>query len=120
MRYHFHEWLAVVFIYHSFGYFSLVEQHEFKILVRKQATLKRILSPNVLELVLNHSSSFGKVQCPDLFCYSPDFSDCFFFCEVKGPKDKIREPQARFFEEFTRLSGKGIRLIRFRTSAKGS
>jgi hypothetical protein len=30
MRYHFHEWLAAVLIFHTYGYLSLIEQYEFK------------------------------------------------------------------------------------------
>ncbi len=112
MRLHFHEWLAAVLLFHTYGYLSLVEQYEFKAQERKQTLLKRILPPDVLALVMDHSKNFGRVQCPDLLVYSPDFSN-WFFCEVKGPRDRLREPQIRFFEELARVSGKEIRVVRF-------
>ena len=114
MRLHFHEWLAAVLLYHSYGYLSLVEQYEFKIQERKQQVIKRLLPSEVYNLVTDHSLSFGKVQCPDLLVYSQDLSD-WFFCEVKGPRDRLRESQTRFFEELARVSNKEIRVVRFRT-----
>ncbi len=119
MRLHFHEWLAAVLIFHTYGYLSLIEQYEFKIQERKQKLLEHILPIDVLTLVMNHSLKFGKVQCPDLLSYSPDFSD-WFFCEVKGPQDRLRESQIRFFEELAIVSGKEIRIVRFRISASAS
>src|SRR6266481_4098460 len=35
MRLHFHEWLAAVLIFHTYGYLSLIEQYEFKAQKRK-------------------------------------------------------------------------------------
>jgi len=113
MRLHFHEWLAAVLIFHTYGYLSLIEQYEFKVQVRKQTLLKRILPADILALVMDHSLTFGKVQCPDLLSYSPDFSE-WFFCEVKGPRDRLKESQSRFFQELARVSGKEIRIVRFR------
>ncbi|MBI5943183.1 MAG: VRR-NUC domain-containing protein [Chloroflexi bacterium] len=115
MRLHFHEWLAAVLLFQSYGYLSLVEQYEFKAQQRKQAVIKRLLPSNVFELVTNHNDAFGKVQCPDLLCFSPDYSD-WFFCEVKGPRDRLRESQIRFFDELERVSGKKIRVIRFQSA----
>jgi hypothetical protein len=44
MRYHFHEWLAAVLIFHTYGYLSLIEQYEFKAAhERKQAVMKLLL-----------------------------------------------------------------------------
>ena len=114
MRYHFHEWLAAVLIFNTYGYYSLIESYEYAIQARKRKIIERILPHDVLSLVTNHRASFGAVQCPDLFTYSPDESD-WFFCEVKGPKDKLREKPKRFFEELARVSGKEIRLVQFRS-----
>jgi len=43
--------------------------------------------------------------------YKPDFSD-WFFCEVKGGKDRLREEQKNRFEILSALSGKPIYLIK--------
>lgn len=112
MRYHFHEWLAAVLIFHAYGYLSLIEQYEFKAHKRKQAVAKCLLPPEVFTLVTDHKRCFSGVQCPDLLCYSRDCSD-WFFCEVKGPRDRLRESQLRFFGELKRVSGKEIRVVRF-------
>jgi hypothetical protein len=114
---HFFEWLAAVLIYQSFGYLSLLQQYEFKEHRRKQAVLRELLAPEVFALVTHHKHPkrlpFGDVQCPDLLVYAPDRSD-WFFCEVKGPRDRLREVQAAFFHALSDTSGKDIRLVRFR------
>lgn len=114
MKLHFHEWLAAVLLYQTYGYLSLVEQYEFPAQTRKRMIIKRLLPSKVYELITDHSQSFGKVQCPNLLVYSPDFAN-WFFCEVKGPHDRLRETQIRFFEELARVSEKQINVIRFRT-----
>ena len=116
LGYHFHEWLAAVLLYHSFGYFSLIEQYQFKKHKRKQAVLKELTQPNVIEFMGYHPE-FGRVQCPDLLVYKPDMSD-WYFCEVKGPKDRLREDQIKFFHELSQVSKKGIRVVEFITLPK--
>jgi hypothetical protein len=110
---HFFEWLAAVLIYQSFGYLSLLQQYEFKAHRRKQAVLRELLAPEVFALVTHHRAQYGAVQCPDLLVYAPDRSD-WFFCEVKGPRDRLREVQAAYFRALSDASGKDIRLVRFR------
>jgi hypothetical protein len=56
------------------------------------------------------------VQCPDLFVYSQGYSD-WFFCEVKGPRDKISETQKKFYEALEKLAERPINIIRFRQSS---
>jgi hypothetical protein len=73
---------------------SLIEQYEFKAYGRKREVVKRLLPPEVFTLVTDHKPCFGGVQCPDLLTYSPDYSD-WFFCEVKGPGDRLQKSQLR-------------------------
>ncbi|HET9401552.1 MAG TPA: VRR-NUC domain-containing protein [Candidatus Acidoferrales bacterium] len=116
MRYHFHEWLAAVLIFHTYGYLSLIEQYEFKVQARKREVIKCTLPPAVFNFVTDHKQKFQGVQCPDLFVYAPDCSD-WFFCEVKGPTDDISKTQELFFDELAEVSGgKAVRIIRFRTA----
>jgi hypothetical protein len=115
LGYHFYEWLAAVLIFHTYGYLSLIEQCEFEKHKRKQEVIKRLLPPEVFTLVTDHEPRFGRAQCPDLLSYSPDYSD-WFFCEVKGPDDELRQSPLRFFEELARISGKQIRVMRFQTA----
>jgi len=116
MGYHFHEWLAAVLLYHTYGYFSLIEKYEFKAHKHKQRLLRDLLELNVVEFIHDHPE-FGNVQCPDLLVYKPDHSD-WFFCEVKGPTDRLREVQIQFFHKLMGLSGKDILLVEFIHLAK--
>lgn len=111
MGYHFYEWLAAVLIYHSFGFYSLVEQYQFKNHHNKMEKLARLTNSELIEFMRSHPD-FGNVQCPDLLVYEPDYSD-WFFCEVKGPKDRLRESQVEFFEALKSLSSKPIKVVEF-------
>jgi hypothetical protein len=113
MRYHFFEWLAAVVLYQTTGYLSLVEQYEFPSHQRKRTILQRVVPPDLLEFITDHSIPYGHVQCPDLLVYSPDFSD-WFFCEVKGPRDTLSQPQRQFFHALAERSGKQIAILRFK------
>ena len=115
MRYHFFEWLAAVMLYHTHGSLSLVEQYEKPGHKRKQDILSRIVPPDVFDLITNHESNFGGVQCPDLLVYAPDFSD-WFFCEVKGDRDTLKPEPRRFFEVLEKASRKSVRLIDFKVA----
>ena len=44
--------------------------------------------------------------------YARDLSD-WFFCEVKGPRDRLRPEQKRKFEALAAASGKPVRLLHF-------
>jgi len=113
LNYHFLEWLAAIILHDSFGFYSLVEQYEFKSHMRKQNVLREILSEELFELVTNHKTRFAGVQCPDLFVYSPDYSD-WFFCEVKGPRDRLRNVQIKYFNALSDMAQKPIRVIQFK------
>lgn len=109
--YHFHEWLAAILLYQSTGYLSLIESYEFKIQKRKQNILIQLLPENVLSTVREITKE-QKVQCPDLLCFKSDLSD-WFFCEVKGPNDKVREVQQQQFQRLVDVSGKKIQVVKF-------
>lgn len=108
---HFHEWLAAVLVYHTYGYFSLVEKYQFKNHKKKQAILKDLAQPDIIKFMEYHPE-FGNTQCPDLLVYKPDKSE-WFFCEVKGPNDRLRDEQVAFFHELARVSEKHIRMVEF-------
>jgi len=106
-NYHFFEWLGAIIIYETIGYLSLVEKYQFKNHKRKTEVLLKVFSgkfPN---------SIFEKgVQCPDLFCYSLDYQD-YFFCEIKGLTDRVRNEQKSYFDRLQTLTGKEIYLLKF-------
>ena len=111
--YHFYEWLAAILIYHSTGYLSLIEKYQSENHKHKKEILRAINSP-----LLNHAlllrDNDRAVVCPDLLVYSPDFSD-WFFCEVKGGKDRVRKTQEQDHRALYNLIRRPIRLIYFKT-----
>jgi len=56
---------------------------------------------------------------PDLFVYRME-TKSWFFCEVKGPGDRIRKNQEKWIADFSNdvhgrcISGKRIRVLRLR------
>lgn len=112
-NYHFFEWLAAVLLYQSLGFSSLVEQYEFKVHKRKRDILQQVLTHDMFELVTNHKNQFTGVQSPDLFVYSPDYSE-WFFCEVKGPRDKLTNTQKVYFKALSETSKKPVRIVQFK------
>ena len=47
--------------------------------------------------------------------YAEDLSD-WFFCEVKGARDRLRDEQIRKFGLLAGMTSKPVRLIEFRLS----
>lgn len=119
LGYHFFEWLAAVTLYECMGLLSLVEQYEYKSHQRKQALLSKIISRETLALIRDHKLDFGQVQCPDLLVFAPDYSE-WFFCEVKGPGDYLRNNQIKFFEALEQAGGQPVRTIRFQRFRKNA
>lgn len=100
-RYHFLEWLSAVLLFESTGYCSLVEKYTAISHPHKLNRLRKCIPPN-LESWLSQNQS-GQ---PDLFVYSTDHND-WYFCEVKGPADKLRPNQLDWthrLQEFLRSS----------------
>ena len=110
--YHFFEWLGAIILYQTLGFYSLVEQYEFKAHKRKREVLRETLPEDVFNLVTNHKRSFAGTQSPDLFAYSPDYSK-WLFCEVKGPGDRMTNIQMKYFEALSEAARKPILVIRF-------
>ena len=113
LGYHFFEWLAAIILYQTFGFYCLVEQYEFKAHKRKREILRMLLSEDLFNLAINHTKHFPGVQGPDLFVYSPDYSE-WFFCEVKGPGDRLSNVQVRYFNALSEITQKPIHIIRFK------
>ena len=110
--YHFHEWLSAIVLYHTTGYLSLVEAFQFENHPRKRAVFKKFASKEVADFVFDSDEPPG-AQCPDLALYKPDFSD-WFFCEVKGPRDRLSQTQRDYFEELASVSQKSVRILKLR------
>jgi VRR-NUC domain-containing protein len=112
LGYHFGEWLAAIVLHHATGYLSLVSKYEFRKHRRKQEVVERLLSPEP-RAALSDRTEHGRAQAPDLLMYAADFSD-WFFCEVKGPRDRLGAEQEKKFEALANMSGKPVHLLRLR------
>ncbi len=112
LGYHFYEWLAAIVLHHATGYLSLVSKYEFAKHRRKQEIIKQLLPADILP-ILRDRTEHGRAQPPDLLMYAPDFSD-WFFCEVKGPGDRLRPEQLTKFEALAKLGGKPVRLLQLK------
>lgn len=111
LGYHYYEWFSAILLFHTTGFLSLVEAYAYKSHPRKRKILESLVTGETLDFITSRGIS-SVTQCPDLLVYSANFRD-WFFCEVKGPRDRLRESQIQFFEELTRVSRKEIRVVRF-------
>lgn len=112
LGYHFFEWLAAILLFHTQGLSSLVEQYTFPSHDRKRELIERMCDPKSVEFLLSRGKG-SLVQCPDLLVYRPDLSD-WFFCEVKGPRDRLQDKQVVLFRELKAVTGKEVFVVEFR------
>jgi len=111
LGYHYFEWFAAVLLFHTKGFYSLIEAYAYKSHERKSKIIESLVSGDALGLI--RSSGISSVtQCPDLFLYKPDRSE-WFFCEIKGPQDFLRERQINYFKDLEKISGKKVHIVRF-------
>lgn len=90
---HFCEWYAAKIVHELTGFYVLVEKAEVPSHEHKAAVLKKLMPQGHIDFIYQlNKPYFGSSQCPDLLVYAPDFSD-WYFCEVKGPGDSVREIQ---------------------------
>ncbi|MGA3116960.1 MAG: VRR-NUC domain-containing protein [Syntrophobacteraceae bacterium] len=102
---HFFEWFAAVHLYETTGWLSLVESYQFKIQKWKRNVLQKLGASELLEFFDSQGKAgFGRRQAPDLLVYAPDLSE-FYFCEVKGPKDRLRPVQIEYFRAMAKAAG---------------
>lgn len=106
--YHFFEWLGAIQIYEDLKWLSLIEKYQFKNHPIQREIFNRIVPEKVFETIVSSKAA----QAPDLFVYSQDKSD-WFFCEVKGLRDRVSKNQAQFFREIESVSKKEIFLLKF-------
>lgn len=111
---HYFEWAAARHLHAQNGWYVLVAKYEFRNHKRKRAIVERMLTPAVLEVVRGRTP--GRAQAPDLLVYAPDESD-FYFCEVKGPGDTLRDAQLQKFARLAALTRKRVRILRCKLQA---
>jgi hypothetical protein len=112
---HYFEWLAAIRIYEDLGYLSLVEKYQFRRHRRKYEIFQALVPKEAVTLLA--SRFLGARQAPDLLCYAPDKAD-WFFCEVKGGHDRMRDTQSTTFALLERMTSKQVRLITFKEVRK--
>jgi hypothetical protein len=110
LGYHFFEWMAAIAVFEWTGYRVLVKKYHLRRHERKVEIFRRLVPERVYRLFAQ-PRRFGKTQGPDLFVYNRNRD--WFFCEVKGPRDRLRPGQRAFFSALEAASGRPVRLIRF-------
>lgn len=111
LGYHYYEWFAAILLYHTKGLLSLVEGYAYRSHKRKWGIIETLVDEKTSNF-LSRSGVSSATQCPDLLVYSADRSN-WFFCEVKGPKDRLHQKQIDFFHELGCVTGKKIQIVNF-------
>lgn len=111
-QYHFYEWLTAVRLFSDYGYLSLIEKYHFRAHPEAFARFEQLVPPAIVDL-LSAGGNSRRTQGPDLLSFRPDLGT-WFFVEVKGPRDQVREPQAELFRRLEELSGQPVRISQCR------
>ncbi len=98
--YYFFEWLGAVLLYEATGYRSLVAKYGCESHPEKKDVYEKLMPEDLPDW-----SGY-----PDLLVYKPDLKD-FFFCEVKGGRDKLRPHQIKLYKEIYRVTGEPVRIL---------
>ena len=108
---HFYEWFAAAHFSETRGWHSLIESYQWKTQTWKRGVVSRLGGDGLLRFFdTQRRRGFGMRHAPDLLVFAPDFSD-YFFCEVKGPGDRLRRVQIEYFEAVAEVSGKEIVVL---------
>lgn len=108
---HFFEWFAAVHLYETTGWLSLVESYQFKIQKWKRNVLQKLGASELVKFFDSQGKAgFGRRQAPDLLVYAPDLSE-FYFCEVKGPTDRLSPVQIEYFKAVSIAAGKDVVIL---------
>ena len=100
----------MIFLFNATGYHSIFGGYGLGTHPQKNMLVKSLVSEKTWEFILDKSTSHP--MPPDVFAYTPDRSD-YFFCEVKGPGDHLRDTQARYFQALQELSGKPVYTVKY-------
>jgi len=106
-RFNFLEWLGAVLMFEATGYRALVVKYGSDNHPRKTEILRRVCDPELLKYIADGDES----GWPDLFLFRDDKPGNHFFCEVKGPGDRLREHQDRLFRHLYKLTGIPVRIL---------
>jgi hypothetical protein len=110
---HFIEWLGAIVLYRATNFYSLLGKYEFKTHLRKCDVVKNLSLPDSVSEILRDRRKGA--QCPDLLMYAPDLSN-WFFCEIKGGRDKLKATQRVVFERLAASAGRPVCLLSFKSA----
>ena len=107
---HFLGWYAAIQLFETEGYYSLNQNYASAGHAAKQGTLRKLVSEEAFNFMVNPHPVHGEGLCPELLLYKPDFSE-WCFCTVTGPKNTLLPKQARYWQELMALTGKKIMMV---------
>ena len=110
LGFHFVEWLAAIHLWETRGLRSLISKYQYPRHKLKLATFTRYAGAEVVQMV-QEARKAGGAQAPDLFLYDPEGTN-WMFCEVKGPRDRLRDSQIRLFSSLATATGRAVGLLR--------
>jgi len=105
--FHFVEWLSAILVWHSTGYLSL-GGYFYPSRTKQNEVLHKLLPKPECKLIENCMEYHS--QPPDWLFYAPDYTD-WFFCEIKGPGDQLKNTQKKYFSKIAEVTGKEIYLL---------
>lgn len=104
----FYEWLSAVLLYEATGLMSMQANFIAKNHPKKRERFQQIVGPGVFDYVDSNQAGL-----PDLFVFPvnavPEAD--WFFCEVKGGRDKQSLVQRKRFAELYHLTKRPVRLM---------
>jgi hypothetical protein len=92
---HFNEWLASLVLYYVTDFHALNQKYQFKKHKNKRKILESLCMTDSLRELIDRRGNGA--QCPDLLMYDPNDPSKWFFCEVKGPGDRLQPNQLDLF-----------------------
>ena len=109
--YGFVESLSIIFLHNATGYIPIFGSYGWGTQEYKNNLVKELVSEETWGLIMSQKKH--RSQPPDLFAYAPDKTN-YFFCEVKGPGDRLRETQIQYFQLLQEVSGKPVYTIKYK------
>jgi hypothetical protein len=103
----FFEWLAAVLLYEATGLLSMQTNYVAKNHPRKRERFEKIIGRKYFDHV-----DLDQSGLPDLFVYSENFNDEWFFCEVKGASDKMRPNQIARHASLLAATGRKVKTMK--------
>ena len=110
LGFHFVEWLAAIHFWETQRLRSLISKYQYPSHKCKLETFTRYAGAEVVRMV-QEARRAGAAQAPDLFLYQPRGTD-WMFCEVKGPRDRLRDSQIELFSTLASATGRAVGLLR--------